>query len=109
MAPPGDAPVTETQLPIEEYPIERCAAITASIARRRAAKAQILEENELDPTTWDALDHFWNDAIRKETERSKTELLSAYDAAYVAQLERERGPILVEEYARLTVAAERGP
>jgi hypothetical protein len=35
-------------------------------------------------------------------------LLRAYDAAYVAQLEKERGPITVEEYARLVVASERG-
>ena len=55
-----------------------------------------------------ALDKHWNDAISRETARGKTRLLQAYDAAYVAQLEQERGPLQVEEYARLVVAAERG-
>ena len=35
-------------------------------------------------------------------------LLTAYDEAYVAELERERGPIEAAEYARLMVAMERG-
>jgi hypothetical protein len=35
-------------------------------------------------------------------------LLKAYDAAYVAQLEKERGPITIDEYARLVIASERG-
>ena len=32
----------------------------------------------------------------------------AYDAAYVDQLEKERGPIEVPEWARIVVAGERG-
>ncbi len=47
-------------------------------------------------------------AIRDETARGKTDLLRAWDAAYVAQLEVERGPIEVAEYARLVVASEQG-
>jgi hypothetical protein len=34
-------------------------------------------------------------------------MLNAFDAAYVAQLEAERGVVTVEEYARLVTAAER--
>jgi hypothetical protein len=54
------------------------------------------------------VEKFWSESIRKETDRGKTALLKAYDAAYVGQLEKERGPITVEEYARLVVASERG-
>jgi len=46
--------------------------------------------------------------IRAETGRGRSALLKAYDMAYIAQLEEERGPIRVEDYARLLVAAERG-
>jgi hypothetical protein len=34
-------------------------------------------------------------------------MLSAYDAAYVERLEKERGPITATEYAMLLLAAER--
>lgn len=93
---------------IDEYPIERCAAITASIARRRAETAQILDEAQLDAARWAGLTQRWNEAIKEETGRGRTALLNAFDAAYVARLEEERGPVQVEEYARLLVAAERG-
>ena len=42
------------------------------------------------------------------TERGKTEKLKAYDAAFVAQLEEERGLLAVEEYARIVISSERG-
>ena len=61
---------------IEDYPIERCAAITASIARRRAETAQILDENRLDPARWAELSQHWKEAITKETGRG-TRLLGA--------------------------------
>jgi len=101
--PPGPAP-----LPIDRYPLERCAAIAASIARTRPETDRILAENELDPPAWQALDQHWNDEVRAQAGRGRTAPLKAYDAAYVAQLEKERGPIQVREYARLVVAKERG-
>ena len=101
-APPAPA------LPLEDYPIERCAKITASIARRRDERAEILEAEELDLARFADLEKHWADAIRAESERGKTRLLKAFDAAYVARLEEERGPITPAEYARLVVAGERG-
>lgn len=102
-------PALEMQRPsAAEFPIEKCAAITASIARRRDEEAQILGEHELDPKRWKAIQKHWTEAIRKETARGKRELLKRYDWAYVEQLEKERGPIQVSEYALLTIAAERG-
>jgi hypothetical protein len=95
-------------LPLDAFPIDRCAATAASMARRTADRAKILEENELTQKTWDALVKHWTEAIREETKRGKTALLEAYDRAYVARLEEERGPIRPEDYARIVVAGERG-
>ncbi len=110
IADPSTGPVgpAEGDPASDPYPIDRCARIAASLARRRAATAEILEANELDPAAWAALDQRWKAAIAAETARGKTELLGAYDAAFVAQLEEERGAITLEEYAGLQVASERG-
>src|SRR5262249_42120893 len=94
--------------PVERYPLERCAAIAASVARTESEKARILEEHELDPRTWAALDRYWNDRVRARAALGSAAPLKAYDEAYVAQLEKERGPIRVEEYARIVAAQERG-
>ncbi len=95
-------------LPLDAFPLARCAAIAAALAHRPPDRAQILERHELSPALWAALDEHWTAALRAEVDRGKTALLAAYDAAYMAELERLRGPILVEEYASLLVAAERG-
>jgi hypothetical protein len=103
-APPAPSAVPERK----KLPLEQCAAIAASIARRKADAAKILKENGLDRAQWDEAEQHWANEIRKETGRGKSTLLRAYDAAYVGRLEDERGPIRVEEYARLVIAAERG-
>ena len=109
--PPAPTPEKAAEapaLPLDAFPMERCAAIAASMARRKADAARILEENGLTLATWEALDRHWINAIREENKRGKVTLPAGYDMAYVGRLEEERGPILVEEYARLVVAAERG-
>ncbi len=105
-APEPIAPVVE--LPLARYPLDRCARIAASIARRRADTAAILDEHGLAPAMWTALDKHWAEAIAAEMSRGKARLLKAYDAAYVGRLEEERGLLEVRDYARLTVATERG-
>jgi hypothetical protein len=102
------APKVEKGLPLDEFPIERCAAIAASLARRKIDRAQVLGDNELEPTLWNRLDQHWNQEIQAEICQGKTGLLHAHDMAYVGQLEKERGAISLEEYARLLVAVERG-
>ena len=102
------APKEEEGLPVDRFPIERCAALAASMARRREDRAKILEENDLTEARWEALSGHWQGEILKETRRGRTGLMEAYDSAYVERLEEERGEITVEEYARLTVALERG-
>ncbi|AUX39726.1 hypothetical protein SOCE26_011210 [Sorangium cellulosum] len=107
-APVAPAPKPEQALPLTAFPIERVASIAASIARRKSEKVAILKRNDLAAAHWASLERHWEEAMKNELSRGKTELLSAYDDAYVAQLEGERGIITVEEYARLLVAAERG-
>jgi hypothetical protein len=104
---PDPATIVEAELPLGRYPIERCAAVSASIARRRDEAPAILDAHELTPALWEALDHHWREAIRAETGRGRTALLAKHDAAYVEQLEKERGPIDAATYARLVVAVER--
>lgn len=115
--PPADEPTAEpaaaepaapAELPLDRYPLERCAAIAASLARTRAARDAILAEHELDLATWEALDRHHREAVQAQAGRGRTAPLKAYDAAYVAQLEKERGVIRVDDYARLVVAQERG-
>jgi hypothetical protein len=82
--------------------------VAARLALPGADHAAILEGEELRPGKWEAAHARWLGEISEELDRGKQKLLSAYDTAYVAALEEARGPITPEEYARLTVAIERG-
>ncbi|WP_437830045.1 DUF2169 domain-containing protein [Sorangium sp. So ce1153] len=106
--PVAPAPEPAQALPLAAFPIERVASIAASIARSKSEKVAILKRNDLTAARWASLERHWEEAMKRELSRGKMELLSAYDDAYVAQIEAERGIIMVEEYARLLVAAERG-
>lgn len=102
----GPLPAAPEPEPVE-LGIEECAAIRAALDRRAAAEREILEEHELSAAEWARQERRWEDAIDAELDRGETALLAQFDAAYVAEIEWERGPIQVEEYARLLVAAER--
>ncbi len=106
--PEEEAPPPKAKLPPAELVLERCAAIRASIALREAEKAGILAAQGLDAAVWAALEQRWNDAVQEETEGGGRVLLDAYDAAYVAQIEAERGPLTAEKHARLLGNAGRG-
>lgn len=106
--PPSPPAPVEKEWSPSDFPLERCAAVTASIARRKADKAKILEQQEISADQWAAIEKHWADAIRDETKRRKKTLLDRFDTAYVEQLEKERGRIEVEDYAKLMVAVERG-
>ncbi len=95
-------------LPVDRFPLAACARIAASLARRRPEAAAILAEHELAADVWSLLEKHWAAAVSEESQRGKSTLLRAYDEAYVARLEEERGAITPREYARLIVAVERG-
>ena len=88
--------------------IAHCATVAARLDGPGADRAAILAAEDLTPAQWDKDHARWLGEIRDELDRGKKKLLSAYDAAYVTALEDRRGPIAVDEYARLSIAAERG-
>ena len=100
-------PPPRRALPLEEYPLERCARIAARVARRKADRPDILKKEDLTSQEWDELSAHWNGVVQDATTRGKTKPLDAWDEAYVAELEVERGPITVDEYASLIIASER--
>lgn len=109
---PADAPsamesVEPAPLPLQKYPLERCAAIAASIDRTKGEIERILKNEGLEGEVWEALHAHWLDAIEADVDRGRKKVLSAYDGAYVEQLEKERGLITAAEYAGLLLAAER--
>jgi hypothetical protein len=93
--------------PSDPSSIQRCAEIAASCAIRPADTAAILQENGLSEDAWDAFENRWAQVLRKDAAQGDAERLGAYDRAYVARLEEERGPITAEAYARLALAHER--
>ena len=103
--PPAEPP---TPLPLASHPLERCAAIAASIARAPEDERPILERHGLTQEQWTPLHAHWLATIDAEVDRGRSKLLTAYDKAYVASLEAERGPLTPQEMARLQLAAERG-
>jgi hypothetical protein len=115
-APPVGNPDKPAPAPAPDAPsaaastlsIERCAIISAELGDRRTPRADVLRAHSLTEAAWAAVDRHWMAAIAKETERGASELLSVFDAAYVTAVERLRGAITPEEYARLTVGVERG-
>lgn len=88
------------------FPIERCASITAEIDLNRGKSAPILDAHRLSLPGWKAIEKHWARSIRQETNRGKTALLGAFDAAYVAMLEERRGPITMAELARILIGVE---
>ncbi|WP_441288552.1 DUF2169 domain-containing protein [Sorangium sp. KYC3313] len=108
-APPAQMATPDLREPtIEEVSVEACAALDASLALRPHEKGLILKARRLDEPAWARLRAAWAAEVKRELQRGRNELLRTYDATYVAQIEKERGPISADELARLTVGAERG-
>lgn len=107
--PPAEGPAKEPepQLAFEQYPPERCGVIAARLACDEPAAGDILQAETLDAAGWQRVHEHWLERIRDEAARSRKKLLADYDAAYVSALEAQRGPIALDDYARLAEAAER--
>lgn len=102
-SPPSPSPAPAP----DPWSIERCAQIAASCALRPADTAAILLAQGLSEEAWDAFEHHWSQALREDAAQGETTRLAAYDRAYVARIEEERGPITPEAHARLALAHER--
>lgn len=107
-APQPVASADPSGLPLEAYPLARCAAIAASLARRPDETDAILARYGLEASLWQRLHRHHVDLVRADEGHGNTGPRDAYDDAYVAQVEEERGAIQPAEHARLLVAVERG-
>lgn len=105
---PPPPPPPEEAFDPASFGLERWAALTARLALRRQESSRILAEEELVPARWAEVERRWDDALQAEARRGKSALLRRSDAAYVAEVERLRGAITVDEYAKIAVSAERG-
>lgn len=106
--PTKPTPVLEPVLDLDKYPLERCAALAASLDCRPDDRRAILESEELDEHQFERLTREHQRAIRAEQKLGRTALLTRHDACYVARLEQERGELTAEDYAALKVAASCG-
>ncbi len=107
-APAVASAVVPRPLPLDAFPLERCARLDAALALDPAAEPSVLEQHHLDPGTWRALRQHWQGALRAALRVGDPAPLRAYDDAYVGELERVRGAITPEQHASLTRASERG-
>jgi len=67
-----------------------------------------LQAEDLDAERWRALQEHWTEAMRGREERRDRKLLGEQDRGYVNELEAQRGPIAIDDFARFAEAAERG-
>lgn len=93
---------------VAELSIEETATIAAELAEGKTERAAILEAHGVREAAWKANETRWNKALEGEQSRGKSALRAAHDAAYVTRVEKFRGPITVDEYARIMVGLERG-
>jgi hypothetical protein len=110
IVPPDVAPAPEPPPPLDPatFPIERCAALSAELAEGATARDELLRRAELDEPSWKAVEAHWRSAIEADGRHGSARLRDAYDAAYVEAVERFRGPIGLEEYARIVIGLEQG-
>ncbi|WP_437981111.1 DUF2169 domain-containing protein [Sorangium sp. So ce117] len=109
-APQAKAPPapTEDTADTADGDVERYATIAAQLSERRVSRADVLGEQGLSAARFAEIEKRWNAAMDDEDRRGGHAIHDAYDAAYVKEWEAHRGPFELAEYARLTVAAERG-
>jgi hypothetical protein len=107
---PASAPEPEEPkwLEAEEVDLEMAGSIAAALDLAPDDRETLLLDHRLRSETWDAAEERWNDAVTEGLRRGEVSLLETYDAAYVGRLESERGPLSVDDHARLELAMRRG-
>ncbi|KYF86698.1 hypothetical protein BE17_49230 [Sorangium cellulosum] len=88
--------------------VERYATVAAQLLERRAPRADVLRAHGLSEALFAEIERRWSVAMDDEDRRGGHALRDAYDVAYIKEWEAHRGPFELGDYARLTVAAERG-
>lgn len=84
--------------------LERCAAIAAELAERRAPRAAVLEAAGVGEVAWSGAERLWSQVVDRDVGLGHHELRDAYDTAYVIAWEKNRGPLGPADYARLRAA-----
>lgn len=89
-------------------PMERFATIMAELNEGQTTRFRILDAHALKNDDWQAIEEYWKRAIDDESATGKHALRKAYDVAYLAAVERFRGPITPDERAKVMASLERG-
>jgi hypothetical protein len=100
---PASPPVTDDPISIAKF-----AAITAELGELRLPRCEVLGAHGLSDARWVEAEKRWSGALAEEAKRGQRALLEAHDDAFVKAWQAIRGPFDVVDYARLTVATERG-
>ncbi|MCA9621761.1 MAG: hypothetical protein KC731_22210 [Myxococcales bacterium] len=95
---PSDSP------PVDPTSLEGYARLRAAMDARPELRDDWLAEAGLDLDGWECLEHDWLERLAPAFEAGDPHLTEAYDEAYVARLEVERGPIDLITVARLELA-----
>lgn len=98
--------MTEPVLPV--LSVDRVARIRASLDIDPDLEKEILEANELDQETWEAVEDRTDAELRAALTQGIRTRLTAYDQAYLARLEEERGPVSIRDYGSIVTAQSRG-
>lgn len=99
---------TDEHRRLDEVTLELCASLRAAIDTHPELRDELLADERLDVETWEAAETQWHDAVAKAIHKGDRERVESFDDAYVARIERQRGPIDVETFSRLELAIERG-
>jgi len=83
------------------------AALAAALAESGAERDAILSAHGISEADWSEDEKQWKE-IRRSALRGDSDLIAAFDSAYVTAWESIRGPFSIPEYACLSLAAERG-
>lgn len=73
-----------------------------------AERGDVLDQHGITQTDLASFEARFREAITHETDRGSDALLSEYDEAFVEGIERAKGPISAEGYARIVIGRERG-
>ena len=106
---PTDRPPAARKLrDVEDVTVSEYAELCALRDMRPHELDEIIDAADLSVPRFELVEERWQKAINEELERGMWALGAAFDDAYVARIEAERGVIDVPTYARIDVARERG-
>jgi hypothetical protein len=109
LSPPTDTiPAPAPRRPCDDVSLADYATLSAEIDLKPDVRQTTLDAAGLDEARFDEVHQRWQAAIDGELDRGRWELGAAYDDAYVARMELERGALDIHDYTLIEVAQERG-